>query len=168
MDSQYRLLLCSTLFAAGMAYATSAHSGEVTVSFVQPERFTDVADNDTRSPESIQRNLDKFTKYFSELGGRYLQADEQLTIKVLDIDLAGQYEPWRRNDDHERYYRETTWPTIRLEYVLTLGGKEQKKATETVNDNEYRLLPNALPESDVLRYEKRMLDKWFEQRFGGE
>jgi hypothetical protein len=65
----------------------------VSVSFVEPEKFTD-SRRVKLAPTSagVLRELEKF---LIETGGRYLPATTKLSIRVTDIDLAGDFELFR-------------------------------------------------------------------------
>jgi hypothetical protein len=60
--------------------------------------------------------------------------------------------------------REVTWPSIKLRYQLKLGDEVLAAGEETVADMDYLRRINAYQSSDPRRYEKRMLDDWFQQR----
>jgi len=60
--------------------------------------------------------------------------------------------------------RTVTWPSIKLRYVLKQGEQVLAGGEETVSDMAYLDHINSYPSSDPLRYDKRMLDRWFQQR----
>src|SRR5262245_44150221 len=94
----YRIL-CQALLAAALysEYAIAAESPEpisrIFVVFVKPEQFTDVRRaNFKPNSEAI---LDAIAKFIQEMGEEILPPDMNLDIRVTDIDLAGNFEPWR-------------------------------------------------------------------------
>jgi len=99
---------------------TSVADAAVRVSFIQPEKYHD---EDFRSSSRRDGITAEFRKYFEKLGARYLKGNQMLSIDVLDIDLAGQYEPWRPQWSHVRIFRDTTPPRVRLRYTLSQRGQ---------------------------------------------
>ncbi len=84
---------------------------------------------------------------------------------MLDIRLAGGFEPFRSGSaGGVRILNEMTWPRMRLKYVLSRDGQVIASGQEQVMDMIYLARPNRYSTSDRLRYEKAMLDEWFDQR----
>ena len=52
-----------------------------------------------------------------------LPPGQQLSIKVLDVNLAGELEWVRRTADELRVLRNVTWPMIEFEYQLSDNGR---------------------------------------------
>src|SRR5678815_4662242 len=73
--------------------AASGPAARITVIFVQPQRFTDVRYSKAE-PNSVAL-LGELHTFMCKMGERYVPADMQLEITVADIDLAGDFEPWR-------------------------------------------------------------------------
>jgi hypothetical protein len=159
--TKYFVLSC---FAAmvGAAPADAA----VSVTFTHPERYTDAnlyGDYGVKAEEPALRGL---MLYLEHLGDRYLKPNQLLTIDVLDVKLAGEYEKWRSRGDDVRVFRRTTWPRIKIRYTLQNDGVTVASAEEAVTDLNYLMHPAAHYYSDdPLRYEKIMLDQWFWTRF---
>src|SRR6202790_2540961 len=70
--------------AAIMFMALPLHAA-VTVSYGDPDRFTDAGDSNN-DPRQIMLTLERHLK---ELGDRYLPPQSNLKIEVLDLDRAG-------------------------------------------------------------------------------
>ena len=138
-------------------------SAAVHVSFSHPERYRDAglyayeATADDRLLGEIRRHLER-------LGERKLARDQTLSVEVLDIDLAGRYEPWNFPRNDVRVMQDITWPRMRVRYVLEEQGKVLARGEELIVDMNYLGQPSAYPSGDRLRYEKRMLDDWFQSR----
>ncbi|MEJ0037920.1 MAG: DUF3016 domain-containing protein [Gammaproteobacteria bacterium] len=149
------------------ALSTPAFAAGVTVEFTNPDKYTDAKVENSSLPAAQASLQKRLREYLRQLGQRYLPDDQALTIDVLDIDLAGRFEPWRPNADTVRFMVSTTWPSMKLRYeVRGPDGKTLASGTETVMDQDYLRRPNQYSESDTLRYEKRMLDTWFDAKFG--
>lgn len=144
-----------------IAMSAVAQAG-VSVTFVAPERF---ADRDFRSSAKRAGILREFEKYFDQLGARYLKDGQSLRIEVLNIDLAGQYEPWQPQFDDVRIMRDITPPRFKLRYALRQGGKVLISGEENVTDMTYLWNSSARASSRRFAYEKDMLRDWFRNRF---
>jgi hypothetical protein len=156
-----RILPIVFAIAGGWALAGfSAHAG-VSVSFVEPEHFSDSGLN----PRDRDRNLAALEKHLGALGERHLGAGENLRIEVLDVDLAGRVRMDSRWGNDIRIADSVSWPRIRLRYTLEAGGKTTGPVVETVQDMDYLRRPPATYEGEHLKFEKRMLDEWFVARF---
>ncbi|MCO6059952.1 DUF3016 domain-containing protein [Pseudomonas sp. MOB-449] len=131
------------------------------VSFTQPEKYSDARlyrDYGRGADDVVLKDL---KAHIEKLGTRYLQPGQTLKVDIRDIDLAGQYEPWRVNFRDVRVMREVTWPRIKLHYSVEQDGKTLVSRDATVIDQSYLQHGNYYFSSDRLRYEKTMLDDWF-------
>lgn len=157
-------------FAAAAVLATgacfAAQSADLSVVFVHPETFRDAiysrpyGGEQERAP--VLRDIER---HLRQLADRGLPPGDSLRIEVLDIDLAGWFEPFRyRAYPDIRILREVTWPRIQLRYTLMRGDQLLSSAEERVSDLNYLMTVNRYPVGDRLRYEKAMLDDWFDRR----
>ncbi|AOE87286.1 DUF3016 domain-containing protein [Pseudomonas sp. TCU-HL1] len=136
------------------------------VSFTQPEKYSDARlyrDYGRGADDIVLKDL---KAHIEKLGKRYLQPGQTLKVDIRDIDLAGQYEPWRVNFRDVRFMREVTWPRIKLHYSLERDGKTLVSRDVTVIDQSYLQHGNYYFSNDRLRYEKTMLDDWFRWNIG--
>jgi len=146
--------------SALVAMSAAAQAG-VTVDFVKPERFSD---DDFRNSGKRDGIVREFDDYFHRLGDRYLKDGQTLKIDVLNVNLAGRYEPWRSLHD-VRVMRDTTPPRFKLRYTLSQGGKVLISGEENVTDMTYLWNASARGSSERFAYEKDMLRDWFRNRF---
>jgi hypothetical protein len=91
----------------------------VKVRFVNPEHYTDA---DFSDPGSSDVTLAVFRAYLETLGKRLLAPGQVLSIDILDIDRAGEYEPRGRGTE-ARVLRDVTPPRLKLRYVLSEKGR---------------------------------------------
>ncbi len=163
MNSLRNLLGAGLLVITGVASAAT-----VSVTFVQPEKFTDAGHSrgmaTARDLAELQQDLQQ---HLQRLADRKLAASDTLQVEVLDIDLAGDFSPHRlaRMSD-VRVVRDIASPRMTLRYTAKLGDRVVKGAEEQVSDMNFLWGHNRYSSGDRLRYEKPMLDKWFETRFG--
>ena len=158
-----RLVFASA--GAMVLVALPLHAG-VTVSYGDPDRFTDAGDRNS-DPRKVMLTLER---YLQELGDRYLPKQSDLKIEVLDLDRAGR--PYMNLPTEIRIVTgKADMPCIELSYTLEAGNKVLQSRRERVCDPDYlRPLETQYNEHDPLVYEKRMLAQWFRERFavGGQ
>lgn len=145
-------MLAAALLAPGPGLAG------VKVRFVNPGRYTDAG-----GFGETGATLAAFRGYFERLGQRFLDPHDDLTIDVLDIDLAGQFEPVGRGFSEVRVLRGATPPRFRLRYVLSERGKRRLSGEDDLGDINYQMTPRT--STDSYAYEKAMLADWFKSRF---
>lgn len=139
------------------------------VDFVEPERYTDLSLSG-RTTERIQTYiLGELERYLKDLAVRSLPPSHTLHLTVFDLDMAGEYEPWRVPDlTNTRFIRDVYRPRIDLSYVWRdERGVVLAEQREQISDLAYLMLADPYyTHNDPLRYEKAMLRRWFEERFG--
>jgi DUF3016 family protein len=162
------ITLLSTVSVGSACTDTATASGpaaRIAVIFVQPQHFTDVRYSKAE-PNSVAL-LDELHTFMCKMGERYVPADMQLEITVTDIDLAGDFEPWRGPQlDHVRITRDIYPPRISLEFRLTDSSGSVVSAGQrqiSAIDYQERFVR---PPDDYLRYEKGLLHDWFRNEFG--
>ena len=151
---RYRSLCLAALLSAGLAHDAFA---AVTVTYGEPDRFTDAGDRNS-DPRKVMKDIEGHLK---ALGDRLLPKGENLAIEVIDLDRAGR--PRMNLPTEIRIVNgKTDMPCIELRY--TLGANPPVR--ERVCDPDFlRPLGFKSDEHDPLVYEKRMLDDWFQRRF---
>lgn len=147
-----------------LAGAAAQAGGSVQVSFVQPEKFSDVRDAQLSSVS----NLRELRRHLEELGARHVADGQSLTIDVLDVDLAGEVRYfWGRYEDVRVLSGNADWPRIKLRATLESADQPVQRVEQTVSDMAYLQRINRYRDGELLRHEKRMLNAWFEAQFAG-
>ena len=141
-----------------MALSASANAG-LTVRFVGAERYSDA---EAGSNGSRKETLSELRRAFDTLGARYLKPGQDLSIEVLDIDLAGQRLPNRGGET--RIVTGATPPRISLRYTLRERGRVVRRDEETLSDSNFQM-STAARSGDRLAYEKELLADWFRTQF---
>jgi hypothetical protein len=156
------------LAGAGAAPAAEQPASRISVVFVDPKRFTDVKDAAKSSDAGIRAILEDLERFVRESGERYLPAGLALEIRVTDIDLAGDFEPWRGPQfERVRFMRESYWPRIDLEFRLKdAEGRVVREGRRSLSDPLY-LTRSVRVADDRLRYEKDLLTEWFRREIAG-
>jgi hypothetical protein len=151
------------------AYATAAENPEpvsrISVVFVKPQRFTDVKRADFKpNSEAI---LDAIAGFMQATGEEILPAHMNLDVRVTDIDLAGNFEPWRGpQSDQVRITNQLYLPRFALEFrVIDARGQIILSGKRNLTDLNYQLR-TFYPVDDYLRYEKDLLRHWFREEIG--
>jgi hypothetical protein len=152
--------------AAGVLIVTllgpNAGFSGVKVRFIHPERYTDADSNGFGTSETT---IAVFRAYLELLGRRLLVPGQDISIDVLDIDLAGQDQPWSRGSE-VRVLRDTTPPRFKLRYVLSERGGRTRSGEDVLSDMNYQMNPAARASSDRYGYEKALLADWFRRIAG--
>jgi len=171
MKTKVTLLVALLAVAgAGRVFAKEAAPAKpesrVSVILVNPEKFTDVK-MDSWGNHSTEL-LNRLQTFMQETGDRYVPAGMHLEIKVTDIDMAGEFEPWRGHDFTDiRIIRAIYMPRINLQFKLTDAKGAVVSSGERELEDQAFQWRNAWPPDDYLRYEKDMLRGWFSQEFRG-
>jgi Protein of unknown function (DUF3016) len=158
----------STVAAILLVASAAAAAGErVSVVFVDPERFTDVKDAAMSSDRGTRAILDDLARFVRERGERELPPGLTLEVRVTDVDLAGEFEPWRGPQfERVRFMREIHWPRIDLEFrVKDAEGRVVRDGKRSLADPNY-LTRSLRVSDDRLRYEKDLLAEWLRQELG--
>ena len=147
--------------AAAIAFIALPLHAAVTVSYGDPDRFTDAGDRNN-DPRKIMLTIER---YLRQLGERYLPPQSNLKIEVLDLDRAGR--PRMNLPTEIRIVSgKADMPCIELNYTLEADNRVLQSRRERVCDPDYlRSLEPQYSEHDPVVYEKRMLEQWFRERF---
>lgn len=145
--------------AALLALAASGASAATTVNYIQPEHFTDLPFTPWERDNVLQQITDHFTKL-----GKELPPGQDLRIDVLDIDLAGREIPNASQGRDIRIMKGSAdWPRMHLRYAVEQNGQVIKSGESQMQDMDYQNHLNRYFGSEPLRYEKQMIDDWFEK-----
>lgn len=154
MKSTLRIL--PAILAVALCSAATVAGAAATVTFTQPDKYADLP-FDRYEQNRVMKDLQA---HFDKLAAK-LPAGQDLKVDVLDIDLAGREEPGRRGHDLRILRGGADWPIIHLRYSVEAGGKVLKSGEDKVADMNYLFGFNRYSAGESLRYEKKMLDRWF-------
>jgi hypothetical protein len=139
-----------------LALAAGAASADVTVNYIQPERFSDLP----FAPWEREAVLKDLTQHFAKLGAQ-LPPGQNLRIDVQDIDLAGREYPNRGPRDLRIIKNGADWPRMDLHYAIESKGQVLRSGDVQLRDMAFMDRIGRYTDGDSLRYEKRMIDDWF-------
>lgn len=137
-------------------------AGPVSVAWADPASFTEVRHSRNHLDSERGSWLTDLAKYMRKRAEAQLPAGERLQLTIVDIDRAGDYEPWRSlNQQDVRIIRDIYPPRMTVQYKrFDASGKVVAEGERKITDPAF--LVNAAPfnDTDPLRYEKRMIDSW--------
>ncbi len=139
----------ATLAFGGVAGAFAIQSDETksaaTVEFLEPENYTDFRTSEFGGPSEQSALQQEMRKKIERVAERYVPPGYHLTLRFRDIDMAGDFEPWRgpRLDD-VRIVRDIYPPRMDVEYEIVRNDGEvvasgQKKISDMNHMQRIRL-----------------------------
>ncbi len=168
MKTKLPLLVVLGLGFVGAAVAarTDKPVANVDVTFVAPEKFADVKDDSMETDRGRDALLDQLKAHLVAQGARVLAPNQRLEIKVTEVDLAGDFEPWRGpNFQDVRIVKDIYPPRVNLEFrLLDADGKVVSEGKRELRDMAF-MMTVGLSTSDALRYDKEMLSNWLRREF---
>jgi hypothetical protein len=168
-----RLLILTALVvvAGGTALAFDPVKGppRTDVVFFESEKFTDVRDSSFGASEKARdATLGELRTYLVKQANLLLAPGQQLKITVTDVDLAGEFEPWRGPQWSDvRIVKDIYPPDIKLAFQLTdADGHVLKQGDRDLKDLGF-MMQLTIDRNDPLRFEKALLDDWLREEFHG-
>lgn len=164
-----KLILVTLL---GLAPALASQAAETRtiaradVMFFEPQKFTDVKDSYMGDFERTTY-LDGIRDHVLEQAKYYVPEGHHLSVTFNDIDMAGDFEPWRgpRWDD-VRIVKDIYPPRIQLSFRLTdAQGNVVKEGKRDLRDLAFMMKINMSFRDDPVRHEKALLDDWLRSEF---
>jgi len=132
----------------------------VSVTWVSPEKFRDVDSAHSNKRKYKQRVLDDLEKYFHKKLPRYLTDGQTITLKVHNLDLAGDIRPMMGQASDMRVIKNIYPPMIDIEYTVSnKDGSVSKTQRKRFRDIAFNM-GAASNSTKPLGYEKAMLNKW--------
>ncbi len=159
-----RLLCVASLALVSVMTRASALPDNVSVHYKDPQHFTEAKRSFGMHRIHANDYLQPLKAYIDQRASRMLAPGQRLDIEVTDVDLAGEYEPWRglRMDD-VRIIKDIYPPRIDLDFTLyDADGKVLRQGHRTLRDLSF-LSHNFVADQDSLRYEKSLIDQWLRQ-----
>ncbi|MDB6127251.1 MAG: hypothetical protein JWM35_1147 [Verrucomicrobia bacterium] len=165
------LFFCAVvgLAATGLVSAADATANvneRTEVTFLNPEKFADVRDAYMGSDKGRDALLDQLRDYIVQRAKTYLPPGQTLSITVTDVDLAGDFEPWRGPQTTDvRIVKDIYPPKIDLEFkVVGADGSVVKEGKRQLRDLAF-MMKISINRDDSLHFEKALIDDWFRSDF---
>lgn len=150
-----------TLRQTNASISSATTGNRVTVTFQDPDKFTDVADNFSIFTSTAY--LDELRDYVQETAAPRLAAGYQLHVTFLDIDLAGNIRPDRHNI---RLMTGASIPRAHLRFQLfDAEGQVLQEGERRLSDLNYQNNIGFIGRGEELYYDKKLLKDWITSEF---
>ncbi|MSU45818.1 MAG: DUF3016 domain-containing protein [Lacunisphaera sp.] len=118
MKTIHPLIAFFGLLAAGAALAADKPASRIEVTFFEPQNYADAKNDSFDTGLGRDGVLAQLKEHILLIAPRYLAQGQQLEISVTNVDLAGEFEPWRGMDfDRIRMVREIYPPRMELNFA---------------------------------------------------
>ncbi len=157
---------CASTGPTGMLAADAPRAlpdvGPVSVNWSDPATFTELRLSSNRWAASEGDWLQELAHYMRKRAQHRLSPGERLELTIVDIDRAGQFEPWRDiNLQNTRIIRDLYPPRMTLQFRhMDASGAVVAEGERKLTDPAFLLHASPINSTDPLRYEKRMIDAW--------
>lgn len=148
-------LLSQAALALLCAAASAGASAAASVTYVNPDKMTDVPRNQ-RDRASMEADL---LAHFNTLSAR-LPAGQDLKVEILDLDLAGDVFPRVAIQNVRVFKGRADFPRIHLRYSIEQDGKVLSSGERRLTDMAYQMGFNRY-HNEIYSHEKQLLDDWF-------
>lgn len=145
------------------AAATSASAARVTVTYANPDDFSEVRQFGQQDRFNNTNYLEPLKAYLIKRATRMLPAGDRLEVTVTDIKLAGAYEPWQNsNFRYVRFMKDIYPPRMDLTFkLIDSNGQVLREGTRKLRNLGYlQSGVTRAASSDNLRYDKALIDNW--------
>lgn len=162
-------LVLSLWGCAQTPVATPADDSDspVQVEFQDPARFRDLRDRSFASERASAAYRVALRQSLQRSATPRLQPGQRLDVTITDVDMAGDFEPWRWRGQDLRVVRDIYPPRIDLHFTLSgPDGSRLKSGERRLSDLNFLMTRLDAFDSDPLRYEKALLARWVRDEFG--
>lgn len=162
----FSLSLLGVLSGLALQAAETRTIARAEVLFFEPQKFTDVKDSYMGDSERTTY-LEQIRDHLLEQAKYYVPEGHKLAVTFTDIDMAGDFEPWRgpRWDD-VRIVKDIYPPRMTLTFRLTdAEGKVVKEGKRELKDLAFMMKITMSFRDDSVRHEKALLDDWLRAEF---
>ncbi|MDX2185663.1 MAG: DUF3016 domain-containing protein [Opitutaceae bacterium] len=157
--------LVAALLPQVRAESSNAANGPVNVVFQEPEKFTDVKTSSMGSDRDRDAILEEVKSFIEQTASKRVPAGHVLTITVRDLDMAGDFEPWRFDARDVRIVKDLYPPRAKVSFRLTdASGAVVKEGDRNLSDMGF-MQTISVDRNDELRFEKRLIGDWIEDEF---
>jgi hypothetical protein len=164
-----------TLVATGATHPVAAGPERamagslIQVEFVKPEKFSDFKADAAGSPKGRDNYLGQLKGYLMQQAGGQLPQGQRLSVSITNIDMAGEFEPWRGQSlANVRVVKDQYPPRIDLSFKLTdAQGKLLREGSSELRNLSFMTNAN-INRQDPLRHEKKLLDDWLRRELAGK
>lgn len=140
----------------------AANGHQVQVRWTDPSEFSDLRFSGNRFEAERGDWVRDLAEHLRKRALRELPPGERMEVEITDIRRAGMYEPWRGIAMQDvRILRDIYPPRLELNFRrLNPTGQVIESGQRKLTDSAYLMRSSPLSDSDPLRYEKQMIDRW--------
>jgi hypothetical protein len=144
-------------------------SSRIQVAFVNPEKFTDFKADAAGSQRGRENYLGQLKSYLVLQAGAQLPQGERLSVSITNIDMAGEFEPWRGQSlTNVRVVKDQYPPCIDLSFkLIDAKGSVIRENTRQLRNLSF-MRDASINRQDPLRHEKNLLDDWLRRELAGK
>lgn len=138
-------------------------AGESEIKWTEPDKYTDVRSGNENRKHFKERIFKSFEKHFAKLSEQ-LPEGQILKLDVSNVDLAGdvRFSPMQEY----RIIKDIYIPRLTFTYELLNADKTVADSGEVdLKDMSFLTSISSSSINNTLKYEKRMIDKWFKKTF---
>jgi hypothetical protein len=164
-------LILAVLIAAGPLLAAPAGNPAPTESraeviFFEPQKFTDVRDSYMAEGDRAGY-LDQLRNHIVRQAHRFIPPGHTLQVTFTDIDMAGDFEPWRGPQWQDvRIIKDIYPPRMELSFRVTdAEGNVVAQGDRVLRDLAFMMKIPMASQNDPLRHEKALIDDWLRSEF---
>jgi hypothetical protein len=142
--------------------AASLNAATVTVTAEDADKLADIRLSGSSEEKSLPIVLDGLRESLTRSAKRYLAEDQSLDIHFTEIDLAGEFEPWRTGPEYDvRWVKDIYIPRLEFTYKITgASGAVVAEGEESLRDTAFMMRATSALERRVTYYENQMLHDW--------
>jgi len=169
MKSRRWIFLSLAALAATDPVSAAPSVARVQVEFVNPQKFTDLKADASGSQKGRENYLGQLKSYLEHQAGGQLPEGQRLTVSITNIDMAGEFEPWRGQSlTNVRVVKDQYPPRIELSFKVTdAKGKLLREGSSELRNLSF-MKDASINRQDPLRHEKKLLDDWLRREVSGK
>lgn len=159
-----RLLLLAAALLAAPAFAADP---KVEVTFTDPTKFRDLRTSPVATERERLALAEALRAHVIAKAPHYLPKDTRLAVTITDVDMAGEIRPVGGSLAHGdiRIVKDIYPPRVDLEFrLLRADGSVEREGKRELRDLAF-LMGTSPGRSELLGYEKDLLDRWLEREF---
>jgi len=154
------IIMSKFTLCVALALSTISFAGSAEVRWSNVEKYSDVHEGDENKADFLKNTLSELKRHFIKLENK-LPEGYKLHVNVYDLDLAGSVR--FQTSRHIRVVGSQS-PRILFKYqVLNSKNELVTQGTENLRDTNFKDNRSRRYPNQSLKYEKRLLDKWFKE-----
>jgi len=158
------VLLLGSVSTAALPDPVTYQSPKAEIIFQHPDKYTDIKDAFTSTEKGEKGNLDILGNYIVELANHLIPDGYKLTMVFTDVDLAGDFEPWRGPQaDDIRIIKDIYPPDYKFTWKVTgPAGQVVKQGNEDYRDIDFQM-HFSIDYTTPLKDDKAEFQNWMDE-----